>query len=52
MGKIVTCAYTDVEMPGRGAGFEEGEEDAGGGAPPDVGICYAEDPGVVKEAEQ
>lgn len=32
--------------------FEEWEEGGEGGAAPDVGVCYSEDPGVVDEAEE
>ena len=31
--------------------LEEGEEDGRGGAAPDVGICYAEDPDIIDKAQ-
>lgn len=48
----VACTYADIEVFGAGALFEEGEEDAGGGAAPDIGLGYAEDPDIVEEAEE
>lgn len=52
--EIEACTDADVQMGGAVCGVtgEEGEEDGPGGSAPDVGVCDAEDEGVVGVAQE